>query len=242
METGFYYLQSRYYDPTLRRFINADSLASTGQGIVGTNMFAYCGNNSILFFDDNGEDYEVTIDTEEVFWLLTDQYILIASVAISVPLEDNLPILISINPSGGNMVYLNIMDSVWKVNISVTGKGIQFETSKENVSASYSISPFCASLSVTYREENLCGTIELTALPYVKPGPKTLELKEVAAIKQKLWRRKKHSPQAMPHQYLDNIMPYDLTRHQLCIDPQGVFCVMPLFILPLVGPIFEYAY
>ena len=28
-ETGFYYLQSRYYDPATRRFINADSYAST---------------------------------------------------------------------------------------------------------------------------------------------------------------------------------------------------------------------
>ena len=31
-ETGFYYLQSRYYDPAICRFINADSYASTGQG------------------------------------------------------------------------------------------------------------------------------------------------------------------------------------------------------------------
>lgn len=46
-ETGFYYLQSRYYDPTTHRFINADSYASTGQGIIGTNMFAYCRNNPV---------------------------------------------------------------------------------------------------------------------------------------------------------------------------------------------------
>ena len=31
-ETGFYYLQSRYYDPTVRRFLNVDSqLAGTAQ-------------------------------------------------------------------------------------------------------------------------------------------------------------------------------------------------------------------
>ena len=54
METGFYYLQSRYYDPTLRRFINADSLASTGQGILGTNMFAYCNNCPVAFVDHEG--------------------------------------------------------------------------------------------------------------------------------------------------------------------------------------------
>ena len=43
-ETGFYYLQSRYYDPENHRFINADCYASTGQGFIGTNAFSYCGN------------------------------------------------------------------------------------------------------------------------------------------------------------------------------------------------------
>ena len=53
-ETGFYYLQSRYYDPANRRFINADSLASTGQGFLGTNMFAYCNNCPTIYEDPSG--------------------------------------------------------------------------------------------------------------------------------------------------------------------------------------------
>ena len=53
-ETGFYYLQSRYYDPTNHRFINADVYTSTGQGFVGTNMFAYCNNNVTIGFDPLG--------------------------------------------------------------------------------------------------------------------------------------------------------------------------------------------
>ena len=53
-ETGFYYLQSRYYDPEICRFINADSYTSTGVGYLGYNMFAYCNNNPIAFTDDNG--------------------------------------------------------------------------------------------------------------------------------------------------------------------------------------------
>ena len=53
-ETGFYYLQSRYYDPTICRFINADSYASTGQGLLGYNMFAYCTNAPIIFNDPAG--------------------------------------------------------------------------------------------------------------------------------------------------------------------------------------------
>ena len=53
-ETRFYYLQSRYYDPVYHRFINADNYASTGQGFLGTNMFAYCENNPSILRDDNG--------------------------------------------------------------------------------------------------------------------------------------------------------------------------------------------
>ena len=53
-ESGLYYLQSRYYDPEVGRFINPDGYNSTGQGIIGTNMFAYCLNNPAIFSDDAG--------------------------------------------------------------------------------------------------------------------------------------------------------------------------------------------
>ena len=45
-ELGMYFLNSRYYDPRLGRFINADSYASTGQSVLGHNMFAYCNNTN----------------------------------------------------------------------------------------------------------------------------------------------------------------------------------------------------
>ncbi len=53
-ETGLYYLQSRYFNPQMARFINADALVSTGQGLLGNNMFAYCMNNPISYADPNG--------------------------------------------------------------------------------------------------------------------------------------------------------------------------------------------
>ena len=53
-ETGFYYLQSRYYDPEVGRFINSDGYISTGTGMLGYNMFAYCGNNPVNRVDPTG--------------------------------------------------------------------------------------------------------------------------------------------------------------------------------------------
>ena len=64
-ETGFYYLQSRYYDPEIGRFINADSYASTdATGLLSTNMFAYCENNPVMRVDPTGE----------LFWDILDVF------------------------------------------------------------------------------------------------------------------------------------------------------------------------
>ena len=52
--TALYYLQSRYYDPWIGRFINADAYVSTGQLILGFNMFAYCNNNPVNMVDPDG--------------------------------------------------------------------------------------------------------------------------------------------------------------------------------------------
>ena len=54
-ETGWYYLQSRYYNPAVCRFISADVLLSTGQGVIGHNAFAYCLNNPVNGIDSNGQ-------------------------------------------------------------------------------------------------------------------------------------------------------------------------------------------
>ena len=61
-ETGLYYLESRYYNPATSRFINADSAAATGQGLLGNNMFAYCNNNPVVRQDNSGEAFETVFD------------------------------------------------------------------------------------------------------------------------------------------------------------------------------------
>ena len=63
-ETGFYYLQSRYYDPAVGRFLNADSYATTGQGIIGCNMFAYCGNDVVSNYDISGCRYVSHVESQ----------------------------------------------------------------------------------------------------------------------------------------------------------------------------------
>ena len=54
-ETGFYYLNSRHYDPVVGRFVNADGhISDVGGNVVGNNMFAYCFNNPVNLVDQLG--------------------------------------------------------------------------------------------------------------------------------------------------------------------------------------------
>jgi len=75
-ETGLYYLQSRYYNPEIGRFISADVYASTGQGILGNNMFAYCNNNPVNYSDPSGHfsilAFAIAIGVSLAFELLDD--------------------------------------------------------------------------------------------------------------------------------------------------------------------------
>ena len=52
--TGWYFLQSRYYNPDWRRFLNSDALFVAGDAISGSNMYAYCNGTPVMFADSNG--------------------------------------------------------------------------------------------------------------------------------------------------------------------------------------------
>ena len=54
-ETGWYYLNSRYYDPQVRRFINADEMIHNGYEFFGCNQFAYGLNNPVNVCDMSGQ-------------------------------------------------------------------------------------------------------------------------------------------------------------------------------------------
>ena len=54
-EFGLYYLQSRYYDPKIGRFISADDVSSLEpESIGGLNLYVYCLNNPVMCVDPSG--------------------------------------------------------------------------------------------------------------------------------------------------------------------------------------------
>ena len=63
-ETGLYYLASRYYDPEVGRFINADDLSVLSEEkreITDKNLYAYCDNNPIIRKDNEGDMWQLAL-------------------------------------------------------------------------------------------------------------------------------------------------------------------------------------
>ena len=85
-ETSWYYLQSRYYDPAVKRFLNADGQLNVKDGPTGFNLFAYCNNNPVNFEDSFGRD--ATTIQRGLEWLY--QYLLevLAGTALGITLYE----------------------------------------------------------------------------------------------------------------------------------------------------------
>ena len=57
-ETGFYFLQTRYYDPEVGRFLNMDSIEYANQNFInGINLYAYSGNSPVVITDPTGTNW-----------------------------------------------------------------------------------------------------------------------------------------------------------------------------------------
>ena len=75
-ELGMYYLRSRYYDPGVKRFINADSVDYLGENKteLSYNLFAYCENDAVNQVDHNGT-YAIVIYAAVVFSIAVSSFI-----------------------------------------------------------------------------------------------------------------------------------------------------------------------
>jgi len=62
-ETKLYYLKSRYYDPQVCRFLNADDVGLLGVNgdFISYNLFVYCGNNPVINQDHEGHWLNIAI-------------------------------------------------------------------------------------------------------------------------------------------------------------------------------------
>ena len=70
-ETGFYYLNARYYNPEWRRFISPDDTAYLDSETPnGLNLYCYCGNDPVNYADPSGHWIETVLDIGFTLWSL----------------------------------------------------------------------------------------------------------------------------------------------------------------------------
>ena len=80
-ETDLYYLNSRYYDPEVGRFLSADSLGYMDpERVNGLNLYAYCNNNPVMYIDPDGTEVVIL----SIFALLA---LLVSAVAVLAILD-----------------------------------------------------------------------------------------------------------------------------------------------------------
>ena len=72
-DLGFYYLRSRYYDPTVGRFLNADEVDYLGASgtVLSCNLFAYCENDGV-----NNSDYSGKTTYKSSYYHYSNRYVI----------------------------------------------------------------------------------------------------------------------------------------------------------------------
>ncbi len=66
LQTGWYQTESRFYDPEVGRFLNADDLSllmATDSGVIDKNLYAYCDGNPVMRKDEEGDYWQFITGT-----------------------------------------------------------------------------------------------------------------------------------------------------------------------------------
>ena len=150
-ETGFYYLQSRYYDPANRRFINADSLASTGQGILGSNMFAYVNNDPVNCIDPWGRMVELVVaeKSDSIPVGFATKLTAKVELVVKIPVFDDVTVVI-----GKGTAIESISFVAGLPDMQIGGTAISVTETSESYSADVSVN----GLSLSVEETSLSAT------------------------------------------------------------------------------------
>lgn len=106
-DMGMYYLQSRYYDPEICRFINADStdyLGATGT-LLSYNLFAYCENDPVDYVDSTGY-YKNSYAFSMYSNMSVSNIVLNASKSVSSTQKTFFKLTTTYAPVSGKTIYL----------------------------------------------------------------------------------------------------------------------------------------
>ncbi|MBC5787513.1 RHS repeat-associated core domain-containing protein [Clostridium sp. NSJ-27] len=177
-ESGLYYLQNRYYDPLVKRFINCDTIAGNTGAIDSHNTYSYCKNNPINNTDTNGQScfkFLMKVVTKYIARPIVNA---IKSVAKKQSWTKSFGGSISgaIGPFIGNVTAGLVMDSQGRIGYQkgVSG-GFSNQRSARSVSAGfYSSSSNVPDIRHEIEESYLLGGSATVPIPAEPPIPITI--------------------------------------------------------------------
>jgi len=164
VETGWYYLNARYYSPSIGRFISPDELSildETRSQINGLNLYMYCGDNPVMNIDPSGREWWN--------WLVSGLSILVGAVLCCVPGGQGAGI--SMLVGGATSMASNIMDacgvnsklsSIISSSLSIVAGAILCFTPFASIGASM-IGSGIGGIAGGFISESLGGSFELGA-------------------------------------------------------------------------------
>ena len=96
-ESGLYYLNTRYYDPSICRFVNADTVSvlsnNNNYNTYHLNFYSYCDNSPVVRYDPTGMFWQELWQSMEQFGYLYAYLGGIAAVDGPLPIGDVIAIL-----------------------------------------------------------------------------------------------------------------------------------------------------
>jgi len=154
-ETGYYYLNQRYYDPKVGRFISQDNIGfSDPSDSKGLNLYSYCLNNPVMYIDGDGTFPEWVAD----FGRFVGGYVItvagvIATVATAplllIPGAASTPLFTANMTTYGAMLMASPFSSTIKSDMQLIGWN-PFSSNETAVLASQNVSFYKGVLVIRY--------------------------------------------------------------------------------------------
>jgi len=184
-ETELYYLNNRYYDSEIGRFINEDSFMATGNNMLQHNMYMYCNNNPIIYMDREGEAFSIATFIGTIVIAALIVYTL---PQITQNLQKNFSVISSVNNKKQTITKTNTKTSTNKKNTKTkiyrwgnpTPHNLTPKRNKDEDGLSFSLlPPTVKSIETTIEDVNATGilyaTIDKPGHVSVKPTNATME-------------------------------------------------------------------
>ena len=140
-ETGNYYLQARYYNPDIQRFISEDTYRGQLDDPLSLNLYTYCSNNPLIYTDPDGH-FPSLSDAWDFTKNVVENIVESTKAIFSVNTLKNIPVftkgLIKNIPNSVEY-YMSNKSPAWEITEAAFGKTIigKVQLNKEEINARY---------------------------------------------------------------------------------------------------------